>query len=961
MILNFKADNDIVVRTPASRASWGEGLSSTLPSLQVFVQDRSGLSKKLWQQDPVFRKAIENAKPLLYKNIIKEWGSLRRKTDRALQNYAGRYLFRATPFGVLAGIGKLNKLTLDRELQLTPIGITATKVDENQEENTDDLRESSYVFINDLVLDDGCRCWVLSPNLDGTFRKQHSVRSTVLLRQIRDFASSPVTFCSLIKLVQEKTKADKKLSQTYLKGLLEVGILKIAKTKPIEETQFISFEGSKLNVLDRVKPSDDKAFDTRIDLSVNEFSEVLGELGILAEKAAESLSKYRLSVPENPHLAQYRSFLLDNYGESATVPLVTLFNPGVGIGAPNNYRAPGRMTPIPYNYRVSASSEEENKRSLRKLAQSSSKHLLEQRLSCYFDRGFETFSPINMDSKADIHGKLVFENGLAKLVLTETGCSPYPKARSRFHKLFDEETGPSENTWKNQLNRDGEYIRTYLVEYDPPTASSQYVSKTAHFPDGDYLFVGQGKKGGICLKDIAVRIFPDKLMLIDLRCGKEILFEQQSMLNPLAAPDIVRFLFDVSSERCLQPVAFSWMGLEEEFDYLPRIESKNVVLSRARWVFRFTSDATYENFKLWARTVELPSVGFDCSGDNLTPVALSDDESLRSVWERHAARRTDIIIVECIGNELNSQNPDPFLEYLVPVRCAISAGNNHSSRALGDASSKGKGSWSPQSSKSSLGIGQDLIWPSEKWARHDFYLNELYFDDALFCLKRAFKALEKTLQYDHVGWYFVRYGEGGDHLRIRCSLPLVVKGEAGDVQIDVHDFLLKSLRRSVVVKSSRISAYRPEYERYGSDSGGDSFHQAHVLSTALIFSTARDEVITQRAVNSIVLNSLYSYMENICSGAFIQLVNSIPGYLATKERKQRLRKHRQDIDKLLFSADSRYAAEQGRRASFSDNVLHVLAHMHLNRLGIKPHEEREILGMLTAAFSFYKKRNQVQE
>ena len=220
MVSNFKFVNEIVVRTPTSRAGWDEGLMFQLPSIQEFTKNRSSLSRTIWEKDPIFRQAIRIAKPTLYQNLTNQWGSLKGKTDRALQNYAGRYLFRATPFGAFAGIGYLKFSETGKNACLTPIGITLTSIGEEIEQSSKDKITSSNVFIDDLVVDDGCRNWVLSPNSDGSFKQQYSIRSTSLLELVKTHAKKPVNFQSLSKLVQEKTNADRKSSQKYLSTLI---------------------------------------------------------------------------------------------------------------------------------------------------------------------------------------------------------------------------------------------------------------------------------------------------------------------------------------------------------------------------------------------------------------------------------------------------------------------------------------------------------------------------------------------------------------------------------------------------------------------------------------------------------------------------------------------------------------------------------------------------------------------
>ena len=146
MVSNFKFVNEIVVRTPTSRAGWDEGLMFQLPSIQEFTKNRSSLSRTIWEKDPIFRQAIRIAKPTLYQNLTNQWGSLKGKTDRALQNYAGRYLFRATPFGAFAGIGYLKFSETGKNACLTPIGITLTSIGEEIEQSSKDKITSSNVF-----------------------------------------------------------------------------------------------------------------------------------------------------------------------------------------------------------------------------------------------------------------------------------------------------------------------------------------------------------------------------------------------------------------------------------------------------------------------------------------------------------------------------------------------------------------------------------------------------------------------------------------------------------------------------------------------------------------------------------------------------------------------------------------------------------------------------------------------
>ncbi len=84
------------------------------------------------------------------------------------------------------------------------------------------------------------------------------------------------------------------------------------------------------------------------------------------------------------------------------------------------------------------------------------------------------------------------------------------------------------------------------------------------------------------LDDLVIGIRDNRFYIRSIRLGKEIRICQTHMLNSVNAPNICRFLAEVSMDGvpCLTP--FDW-GEARNAPFLPRLVQENIVLSPAQW------------------------------------------------------------------------------------------------------------------------------------------------------------------------------------------------------------------------------------------------------------------------------------------------------------------------------------------------------------------------------------------
>ena len=102
-------------------------------------------------------------------------------------------------------------------------------------------------------------------------------------------------------------------------------------------------------------------------------------------------------------------------------------------------------------------------------------------------------------------------------------------------------------------------------------------------------------------RDIVVGVRENRLYLRSLRHDRELLVVQHSMLNPLLAPNLCRFLLEVSATQLYAAGPFDWAEYDESLPFLPRLVRGDVVLRRARWMLRTEDIAADEECAAQAR------------------------------------------------------------------------------------------------------------------------------------------------------------------------------------------------------------------------------------------------------------------------------------------------------------------------------------------------------------------------
>lgn len=332
--------------------------------------------------------------------------------------------------------------------------------------------------------------------------------------------------------------------------------------------------------------------------------------------------------------------------------------------------------------------------------------------------------------------------------------------------------------------------------------------------------------------DLVLKIQNNNIILLDKRLNKEVIPRLGNAHNYNNGLPIYHFLCDLQNQYFSKSyIGFNWGALSEHFNYLPRIEYQNTVVSPAKWQlnkddllpFKNKTASLEENQKLFFKlkdNLQLPRYFIIADGDNELLIDC-DDTTAVSVFLSTIKKRDDITLEEYLFDDVSSLVKDTDGNYytneciaLVLNDSKIISYNTNNSKTF--------------DVKREFSIG-------DEWLYYKIYCGSKTAD---FILIEKIKAIADTLEDKGIidKWFFIRYLDPEKHLRLRFHISDFT--QYNTILKIVHDQFSPLVSQNII---SRIQTdtYKRELERYGDKAIGfvenlfyyDSMFTISVLET----------------------------------------------------------------------------------------------------------------------------------
>ncbi len=310
------------------------------------------------------------------------------------------------------------------------------------------------------------------------------------------------------------------------------------------------------------------------------------------------------------------------------------------------------------------------------------------------------------------------------------------------------------------------------------------------------------------ITDLTISIDNGRVVLRSKRLNKEVIPRNTTAHNYGARSlTVYRFLCSLATQHLGQP-RWSW-GAVSDFPFLPRIRRGKVILDRARWLLASTDLAKLTPAGLAAlrERLELPRWIVIGDGDNELPVDL-DNELMVDSAAHLLKGRPNATIYELLPqpDELALRSPEGgFSHELVALFSRVSRTENENAEPK------------PHERPVLTEVidAPRKFLPGSQWLYLKLYTGPATAD----ALLRGYVApvIEQALATGLVSqWFFIRYGDPDNHLRIRfAGDPDKLTGQLLPL---LHAALAQATARGL---SHRIviDTYERELERYGGAHG----------------------------------------------------------------------------------------------------------------------------------------------
>lgn len=602
----------------------------------------------LWQR-PAIAAAIRTAAPDLADAVDRLDGATAKERQRvvmSLGRYLNRMSVRPTPLGLLAGISG-GRFSDDWQVRLDAqaIGRARARLDMgwilHLHQSSASLEQPSadlLVKTNDLLHTGRSRVWLSSADAYGGNQAQAiSVRAVAPVKAALARARTPVRLAEIrTGLLRDFPSAAPQQIDGLIGHLLRLAFLTTAERPALvtpggsaPPTSLVPAAAARrfseaLHAMDALinefnqagHPHTAPALQADISglsreiapdysgplLQLDSGLDLAGppslppQVAELAEQAADTLALLGQDATYPRTLHAYADAFVEHYGAHAEIPVLQVLSQETGLGPPAGYEHPARDFPLP----LSQADDEDTGRRASVLGRLVATALRRRSVEVNLDDAW--LRELTPDADPDTTPPLVPALDLClqieppgdgrprwRATLTGIGVTYGGRTFARFHDLLGQDTRTAlEDLAKAEegLLDDCAVVElTYLpadarianVAIRPPLSDWELaVNVSPSLPDDQV----------IRLDDVLVSVRDRRLHLRSARLGRDVFITQHSMLNPHLAPNVCRFLLEVSTARLRGVGPFSWDSLEESMPFLPRLVRGDIVLRRARWLLR---------------------------------------------------------------------------------------------------------------------------------------------------------------------------------------------------------------------------------------------------------------------------------------------------------------------------------------------------------------------------------------
>jgi thiopeptide-type bacteriocin biosynthesis protein len=525
--------------------------------------------------------------------------------------------------------------------------------------------------------------------------------------------------------------------------------------------------------------------------------------------AISVLNKLQSSY-ENPNLKEFKRKFQERY-EEYEQPLVKVLDPDIGIGYGKKSGAKAPLVDelaINPNYSKERQVLFDDKKTflLKKLIQSTKDKSVAVELTDEEINKFEENESIYPDTFSAFLN-VFSENGKEKIHLKSISGPSANGLIGRFTHLDSKILDLSNeiSSLENQLHPDK--IIAEIVHL--PQARTGNILYRNFQRDYEIPYLGNAsvdQEHQIAIDDLYISINKmNRVVIFSKRLNKEVIPRLSNAHNFSSnALPIYNFLCDIQNQEATG-FGFSWGSLQYDFDFLPRVSYKEVVLSKATWnINKIAIDAILANDE--SKAVEavrdfqqernIPDVIYFTQGDNEVVINFKNDLSCLVFYfmlkgEKMVQLKEFLFDDDSITNNYCNEiifsahkNIEIKKEFVTAGYVPVENKNNVIS---------------------SFSIG-------EKWLYYKFYCGERAGEELL---NRAINPIVEELQSKKIidKWFFIRYQDAsGPHLRFRVLLK---NTDFFTESIQIIKKHIKPFEDTQIIWKTQTDNYLRELQRYG--------------------------------------------------------------------------------------------------------------------------------------------------